>query len=258
MDHMEWLGNDLADIAVEKAGIARQGRPLIIGDTDVPQSLFDAARDIGAEVMQPGQNIATNQTGDSWAYRFGRHQYGELPLPGIAGAHQLKNAAAAICAVNCLESRLPVKEGIIKSAIANTRLVGRFEKVSEQPSIYLDVGHNPAASSALREILGSLSVKGSVIGVIALQKNREIEPFIQPLVDVISIWHVANMANGMGHEVANLAGSIIKMNPEAQVREHLKVVDALDHAQRDAGEYDCIMVFGSFYTVSEARAALHV
>jgi dihydrofolate synthase/folylpolyglutamate synthase len=258
MDHMEWLGNDLADIAIEKAGIARQGRPLIIGDTDMPQSLFDAARDIGAEVMQPGQNIANDQTGDSWAYHFGRHQYGDLPLPGIAGAHQLKNAAAAICAVNCLESRLPVKEGIIKSAIANTRLVGRFEKVSEQPPIYLDVGHNPAASSALREMLGCLGVEGNVVGVMALQKNREIEPFIQPLVDVISIWHVANMANGMGHEAVNLAGSITKMNPEAQVRQHVKIADAIGQAQQDADERSCIIVFGSFYTVSEARAALLV
>jgi len=258
MDHMEWLGNDIADIAVEKAGIARQGRPLIIGDAGIPQSLFDVAQDVGVEEIQLGRDIIVDQINDGWVYHFGNHEYSDLPCPGITGEHQLKNAAAAICAVNCLESRLPVNGSNIKTAIAGTRLAGRFEKVGELPLIYLDVGHNPAASLSLREMLDSLNIEGQIIALLALQKNREIEPVIQPLVDVIGRWHVADMKNGMGHQAVDLAEAITKVNPGGQVRKHLHIADALDLVLQDASELDCIIVFGSFYTVSEARAALHV
>jgi len=62
----------------------------------------------------------------------------------------------------------------------------------------------------------------------------------------------------MGHQAVDLAEAITKVNPGGQVRKHLHIADALDLVLQDASELDCIIVFGSFYTVSEARAALHV
>jgi len=258
MDHMEWLGNDVDKIAIEKAGIARQDKPLIVGDIDIPRTLFDVAGATGARVIQLGSDLKVDKTDQYWTYQCGDYQYSDVPIPGITGTHQLNNAASAICAVNCLESMLPVNEDTIKSAIANTHLTGRFETVSRQPCIIMDVGHNPASSSALREMLDGIGLKGRFIGVLALQKNREISPFIRPLADVFSIWHVAEMKNAMGHPAHDLATAIRNDDPAGEVYEHAYVAEAMRQAQQDVDEHDCIIVLGSFYTVSEARAALHV
>jgi len=191
----------------------------------------------------------------SWSYHCNDHQYHDIPYPGITGKHQLNNAASAICAVNCLESILPVNEDKIISAITNTSLAGRFEMVSEQPCIYLDVGHNPASSRVLRQILDGLCLEGRFIGVLALQKNREISPFIRPLIDVFSIWHVADMANSMGHSAECLANVIREDDPGGEVHEHVRIADAVNRALQDAGANDCIIILGHF--IQLAKQGLH-
>ncbi|RLC08500.1 MAG: bifunctional folylpolyglutamate synthase/dihydrofolate synthase, partial [Deltaproteobacteria bacterium] len=175
LDHMEWLGDNLQDIAIEKAGIARQGRPLIIADADTPSSLYDHASKLGAEQIRMNRDMKLDTNGTSWAYHCGLAHYTNLPLPGIAGVHQLNNAAAAICAVDCLQHKLTVNESSIKSAIANSRLPGRFEKVSDQPVVYLDVAHNPAAFTHLFEKIKKEYRGKKVHVLLGMAKDKDIE-----------------------------------------------------------------------------------
>lgn len=258
LDHTEWLGESLEEIALEKAGIARQGKPFIIADTDSPESLYQYADKIGAEQMRLGRDIKIKQEDENWSYEYSGTQYMELPLPGIQGTHQLCNAAAAVCAVNCLHSRLPVEEASIRSALAHTTLKGRFEKVAGAPAVYLDVAHNLASIVELRNMLQNLECPGKLIGVFAMQTNRKIEPLIEIMIDELECWHVADMANGAGHSAMKLSEVILKLRPAAHVQQHINISAALAEALQGADPGDCIIVFGSFYTVSEARAALHV
>ncbi|MCW8962868.1 MAG: bifunctional tetrahydrofolate synthase/dihydrofolate synthase [Gammaproteobacteria bacterium] len=258
MDHMEWLGDNLEDIAVEKAGIARKDRPLILADTDMPTSLYAQAQEIGAVEYRLGRDLVIALDKDSWDYSDSSKSYWHLPLPGLPGRHQLKNAAAAICAVNRLALRLPVDETAIRSALLNTGLAGRFEKIREHPDIYLDVAHNPAAAQALSRIIGSANAAGRWIAILALQRNRDPLAFITPLMDEISVWYVTEMSNGLGHSARTLADAITECRPGTPVRQIPKIDLAITDAQQDAGEQDHIIVLGSFFTVSEVRAALHV
>jgi len=258
MDHMEWLGDNLEDIAVEKAGIARKDRPLILADNDMPASLYAQARISGAQEIRLGQDIIITKARHGWQYSYSGHTYANLPFPAIPGDHQLKNAAAAICVIDCLASRLPVEEDSIHVALLKTRLVGRFEKIREHPDIYLDVAHNPAAAQALSMIIGSASTTGRWIAILALQRNRDPLAFITPLMDEISVWYVTEMSNGLGHSASTLADAITECRSGTPVRQIPNIDLAITDAQQDADEQDHIIVLGSFFTVSEVRAALHV
>lgn len=258
MDHMEWLGDSREKIAVEKAGIARSARPLILADTDMPVSLYAQAARIGAHGICLGQDIFIDKASGGWQYHYFDQTYTDLPFPGIPGEHQLKNAAAAICAVNCLESRLPVSESSICAALLNTRLSGRFEKVCSQPDIYLDVAHNPAAAQVLSQMIEKLNTSGRWIAILALQCNREPEPFLAPLLNIIDVWYVTGISGDLGHPTAKLAKAVREGRFDVPVRQMPHIREAIQDAAMIADNRDHVIVLGSFYAVSEARSALYV
>ena len=259
MDHMQWLGHDLAEIAVEKAAIARPGRPLIIADYDAPESLAVQVSRIGAKEIRLGKDFMVTANADSWVYQQGDVAYAGLPFPGLAGSHQLHNAAAAICAVNCLQTNLAVTTDDIRAAIANTRLAGRFEQHEDAPQVTLDVAHNPASAEALSSLLReTVDNTERWVAVFAMQQNREVGPFVEQLKDVICRWYVAPMQEEIGHSAAALSRAIINCQPDSQVEQCSSISIALRSAQRTLAAKQRIIVMGSFYTVSEARAALHV
>ena len=258
LDHTEWLGDTREQIAAEKVAIARKDRPLILADKDMPLSLLEQANRTGAKLFGLGQEFDVVDGDGSWHYRQANAGIDGLPVPGMAGDHQLNNAAAALCAVNLLQSRLSVAETDIRQALAVTRLAGRFEKVSEHPAIFLDVAHNPAAAGRLHDIIMQLPVSGKWHAILAIQANRDIIAFVEPLKTDINDWYVAGMLSGAGHTAIDLADTIRSVMPDANVYQESSIAQALDHACECASQEDRILVLGSFYTVSEARTSLHV
>jgi dihydrofolate synthase/folylpolyglutamate synthase len=258
LDHMEWLGDSREKIAIEKAGIARHGQPLILADEDMPESLHQQARQVGALELCLGRDFFIEKGRHGWDYRDATSSYDDLPLPVIPGDHQLNNAAAAICVTGCLQSSLPVEESSIRQGLVTSSLSGRFEQVDELPAIYCDVAHNPAASLALHQLMNDRPIKGRWIAVMALQRNREITTFVSPLLDNFASWHVTALANGMGHTPSDLADTIKANRSDAEVSVHSNLQGALKLARQQASIHDSIIIFGSFFIVSEARALLHV
>lgn len=258
MDHMEWLGNDLSAIAIEKAGIARQDRPLIIGDRDMPESLYEHARAIGAHDLRIDRDYTVQPQAGGWDYRSGLKSYDDLPMPCLAGSHQLNNAAAAIMAAECLHDVLPVTEACIRQGLSDVVLPGRFEQVATDPAIYLDVAHNPAAAIELHGILQGFKGRGRLIAVFAMQSSRQVKPFIEPMINDYNQWYVAPLANGLGHNASLLESVLEEQAGGASIFSCTSVSSAVQAAREGAGKDDIIVVFGSFYTVAEARAFMHV
>ena len=258
LDHTEWLGDTRERIAAEKVAIARKDKPLILADNDMPEPLYEHANQIGARLFRLGHEFDFVQADAGWQYQQGHGGFHDLPVPGIPGDHQFSNAAAAICAVDLLQSRLPVGEPDIRQALAATRLDGRFQRISKHPAIYTDVAHNPAAAETLHDLIMQHPAQGQWHAVLAIQSNRDIAAFIQPLKTDIDQWYVAGMLNGLGHSAKDLAGAIRSVMPGAHVYEGSSIAEALDHACHSARQQDSILVLGSFYTVSEARRSLHV
>lgn len=112
LDHTDWLGPTRETIGYEKAGIYRSwGKPAICADPEPPQSLIDHATTIGARLQLVGHDFAAivNKEGLEWTFqsRDGT-QIDGLPRPGLHGASQIGNAAAALAALGSLEAVLPV------------------------------------------------------------------------------------------------------------------------------------------------------
>lgn len=127
IDHVDWLGADRDSIGYEKAGIYRAGRPAICADPDPPPRLLDFAQSLGASLRRVGRDYHFSQQENSWRWQSDTAQFNDLPLPALAGVHQIGNAAAALAILDSLRDRLLVTAEAIRAGLTQTQLPGRFQ-----------------------------------------------------------------------------------------------------------------------------------
>ncbi|MBX2824253.1 MAG: bifunctional tetrahydrofolate synthase/dihydrofolate synthase [Gammaproteobacteria bacterium] len=263
IDHESWLGSDRNTIAAEKAAIARQGRPLIVAETDPPESLLAAAQTLQDNYWQVGVDYQYDMTGpgDNWQVRtpVREHNLASLSLPGV---HQFGNCAAAIAAIDALNHQLPVPASVISQTVTNVGVVGRLDRYTEGGvEILLDVAHNPAAARVLAYELDSLrstSAVSRVHAVFAVMADKDVAQIIAAVAPGVDTWHCGQLAVGRALSAEALA-SQLQTSGETDVFTYASVPDALQGA-RDLARHqpeaenrntDLVLVFGSFFTVSE-------
>ncbi len=254
LDHTDWLGPDRESIGREKAGIFRPGRPAVCADPAPPESIRQAAANLGVPLAVAGEDYRFETTGEAaWCWSMGERRIEDLPLPGIPGRHQLGNAAAVVTAcrlADCLE----VPDAALRDGLREVRLPGRFEVVGRSPQIVLDVAHNPAAATALAARLAEAPVAGVTYAVFAALEDKAVEDMVRAMQGVVAHWHVA----GLETEPRGLSlEALARRMPEGvEFTGRESVGEALGAAVSEAGEGDRIVVFGSFHTVAAARKAL--
>jgi len=121
IDHVEYLGADRESIGREKAGIFRPGRPAVIAEPDPPQSVMQAA----GEKLFLGKDFGYVAEANQWTYWGPGGRRASLAYPALRGKVQLRNAAAALCALDALE--LPITMQEIRRGLAEVVLTGRFQ-----------------------------------------------------------------------------------------------------------------------------------
>jgi dihydrofolate synthase/folylpolyglutamate synthase len=256
LDHMDYLGPTRADIAYEKAGIFRAGRPVVCAEPDPPATLIDHARAIAAPLMQIGRDFGYVAGDRQWRYWGpGGDRYG-LPNPALRGAYQLANAAAALAIVGLLQDRLHVGAGAIRDGLCAVSLPGRFQVLPGRPAIVLDVAHNPHAARVLAATLGTMGYFPATIAVFGMLADKDIRGVIDAVEARIDAWFVASLPGPRGGAAdairAELTGAGIA--PSA-IRTFDDIDSAFAAARGGADEADRIVVFGSFLTVAAALAA---
>ena len=251
LDHQEFLGNTRESIGFEKAGVYRTSVPAICGDANPPLSLVTFAHEVKANFKRVHHDFDFTLDGvDSWRYSAGEVTY-QLPTPALKGAYQLSNAACAVCAVDSLQSRLPVTPAHIASAMRQVSLAGRFQTVSTSPHVILDVAHNPHAARALAANLNaSRTPQGQTIAVFAMLADKDIQGVVQAVKDEIDLWYIAGIDNVRGASAEDLAAIVSEIDPHAKFKTFQNANIAYQQACIDVGENDKILVFGSFYTVA--------
>ncbi|CAG0991197.1 dihydrofolate synthase / folylpolyglutamate synthase [Methylophilaceae bacterium] len=255
LDHMDYLGDSRESIAFEKAGIFRPGMPAICGDADPPHTLTASAEKIGADIKLSGRDFQFRQGEDCWDY-LGAEVIADLPLPALTGDFQLNNAACVLAALESMMPLLPVSKASIMAGLASVKLAGRFQKVSRQPLVILDVAHNPQAARVLAENLRRLGQSGRTMAVFGMLADKDIAGVIAPLYGEVDAWYVAGVENARGASAAQLHALLLAHDVNANVRSCSSLVAAYHQACRDAGKNDKIIIFGSFFTVSEVMQAL--
>lgn len=256
IDHVEFLGTTRDAIAIEKAGIMRRGRPAVCSDPQVPQSLVDAAAAHGAVLALLGQSFHFAAHGTHWTWWSGDTVLEELPLPGLSGAYQLRNAAGVLKAVQCLDARLPVSAAQLAQGLAATRLPGRFQRIAGEVELVLDVAHNAQAVDTFVATLLTLPAVPATHVVLGMLNTKDHASVMRSLNRVVDHWHLATISARHGASSAALEQIARKLSPRRPVDCHDSVAAALAGARRAARAGDRILVVGSFITVGEVLASL--
>ncbi len=253
IDHVEYLGSEREQIGWEKAHIMRNGRPVVLGERTPPASILDYAEKIEAKVTRLGKDFGFElNESHSWNYIGKSVSYRSLPLPSLAGKHQLINSATALAALEAVGDRLPLAVSHIRQGLLSTDLKGRMQIMPEQPVIVLDVAHNPSSAQILADGLLDMGYFPRTVGIFGIMADKDIRGVVQALSDRIDLWLTVpldSLRSSIPQETARL---IRDMGGQAEVCD--SVAQALSHAKDNLSKRDRMVLFGSFLTVSQYMA----
>lgn len=259
LDHCDWLGRDRESIGREKAGILRAGRPAIFGAREMPASIGEHARQIGADLQQLGRDFDWVKVGQRWNWRGRTGEQNDLPAPALHGDIQYNNAAAVLAALAALEPRLRVPRSAIERGLLTVTLPGRFQVVRRtrpRPIEWiLDVAHNPAAARALAAQLAAREHGRRTIAVCGVLGDKDVEGIATELRSSFDAWVIVGLHGGRALAPEALAARVqaVGANVAAVAAD---VVAGCRAAEALAQPGDRVVVFGSFLTVGAALAML--
>jgi dihydrofolate synthase/folylpolyglutamate synthase len=176
LDHTVFLGNTVAEVAGQKAGIIKKGIPVVIGP--LPVKAFNVVCDVSKQKNSPlsiyGEQFVMENDVFNGSKTF--HLSGRK----MKGAHQGVNAAVAIEAL--LEASIPLTESLVAKAVSTAQLAHRFQEIS--PGVFMDGAHNPAAAKVLADTIRSEFPGEKVDFVIGMLKGKDIEKTLNELIPV--------------------------------------------------------------------------
>ncbi|MFT3717572.1 bifunctional tetrahydrofolate synthase/dihydrofolate synthase [Pseudorhodoferax sp.] len=252
LDHMEFLGPDREAIGREKAGIMRPGRPAIVSDPMPPASVLQHARDIGADLWRSGVDFRFSGDQQQWSWAGRGKRYSGLAYPALRGANQLVNAAGVLAALTALRDRLPVPAQAVRAGLALVELPGRFQIVPGQPTLVLDVAHNPHAAAALAANLDAMGFFPDTHAVFGAMGDKDLDGILRRMAPVVDHWYFCDLP---GPRAARAADLLARWQALNTTRKDVTAaacdgpMAALQTALSQADPADRILVFGSFLTV---------
>ncbi|GHA00748.1 bifunctional folylpolyglutamate synthase/dihydrofolate synthase [Arenicella chitinivorans] len=258
IDHTAWLGNTVEEIAVEKAGIARPGKPCVIGMIDPPTTLLTSCAEIGAACHRHGLAYQIiEQPSQSWNLITPERGLHDLPLPFGQSGMQLQNAAAVVYACLLLNPVLPVSEAQLRDGLTQARIYGRCQLVQEKPAIVVDVAHNVASVARLHDFLMQHSISGRVIAVCGMLKDKQIELSLEHIHKLVDVWHLGSINNPRGASSQQLAATLAQLGADtASLHAYESPLVAFEAAKATLTVDDLLVVFGSFFVAGDILRVL--
>jgi dihydrofolate synthase/folylpolyglutamate synthase len=247
LDHEEYLGSALADIACEKAGIFRAGQRAVLGASGEPE----AAPILVAEAR--ARSVASLAVVDEASIAA---VPGSL---GLAGAHQRRNAACALAIADAVEAHLgrPLSDGARARGLALCRLPGRLEQIADAPLVVVDGAHNPQAAATIAGELRALHPGAHRrVLVLGISRGKNAGGIAGPLCRDVDQVVATRAASDRAIEPAELAAAVRAVAPGLPVVEAPDCAAALTLARDLAGPGGAVLVAGSLFLAGEARQIL--
>ncbi|MDD2926827.1 bifunctional tetrahydrofolate synthase/dihydrofolate synthase [Rhodoferax sp.] len=251
LDHMALLGQDREAIGYEKAGIMRTGKPAVVSDPLPPQSVLDRALEVGADLWRVGVDFNVSGDKQQWNWAGRGRRYSGLAYPALRGANQLVNAGGVLAALTALRERLPITAQAVRLGLSMVELPGRFQIVPGQPTLVLDVAHNPHALAALTANLDAMGFFPTTHAVFGAMADKDLAPMLARINPLIDKWYFTDLPTPRAAPAEDLARLWQAQNTRKDVSASLYAdpSSALQAALAAADPADRIVVFGSFYTV---------
>lgn len=208
LDHMELLGPDRESIGREKAGIMRAGRPVIVSDPVPPQSVIDHAAEIGADLWRFGKDFNYDGDKQQWGWAGRGRRYAGLAYPALRGANQLMNASGVLAAYEAIRGKLPVTAQAVRTGLSMVELPGRFQIVPGQPTLVLDVAHNPHSVAALTANLDAMGYFPTTHAVFGAMADKDWEPMLTKVGPLVDRWYFTDLPTPRADSAENLKAKL--------------------------------------------------
>jgi dihydrofolate synthase/folylpolyglutamate synthase len=254
LDHQDLLGATRAEIAREKAGIMRPGKPAVCSDPDAPPTLAAMAAATGCPLRRLGVDFHFECHSDSWDWWNAEQQWLALPSPALAGPHQYRNAAGVLQAVVDFTA-LPIAEPAIRQGLRTMHVPGRFQLIPGAIEYRLDVAHNPAAAQVLAETARAGRPVGKTHVIFGIMADKDSHGFIATLDPVVDEWHIVTLPGTRAATASNLAVACRRLPGQRKsisTYESMAAACAAVASRTKPG--DRVIVTGSHYAVSEFLA----
>jgi dihydrofolate synthase/folylpolyglutamate synthase len=257
MEHRDYLGNTLAQITREKAGIIKQRTPVVtaVKQKQAQSVVQRVAHKKSAPVFMLGKDftVRRNRTG-YFSYYGIENTWHDLQTP-LLGHYQVQNAALALAAselLNKLKAEISFKS--IKNGLTKTRWPGRLEIVSDKPLVILDGAHNLIAARNLSKFLAANLVNRRIILVVGILDDKPYESMLKSLLPVCSRAIITRAKTDRALPPQKLYATAKKIISD--VTTVADVAKAAKHAIETAGPDDVVCIAGSLYVVGEAKEAI--
>ncbi len=256
LDHCDWLGNTIPEIAFEKAGIYRGGRPAVYGDRqEAPETLLGHADSVGAEFIWAGRDYDWEDCGPDWSWYGRRRRLDRLPKPALAGEFQLANAAGALALLEAAGLDRALDVSTASKALLDVDLPARMQRVRNEREWVFDVAHNPAAAAALAETLQASRAEASeTVAIIGMLNDKDVDSVVLHLCPAVDVWIAITPDSGRAVPAAELARRVSNLSDKpCMIADSAAAVDYASSMSADDGR---IIVTGSFFTVGPVQRAL--
>jgi dihydrofolate synthase / folylpolyglutamate synthase len=262
MDHEQYLGNTIEQIAAEKAAIIRPGVRAVIGEQDprALQVILDRCKETNVEPVQtalmPSVAEASAEGRFCVTFQTKENVYERVWL-GLLGQHQSQNAATAICVAEILnESGYQISREAIREGVGNARHPGRLELIPGTPSFLLDGAHNPAGALALKRYLDDYARRPLtlIFGAMRDKQLLQMAGILFPIADLVVLTEIDDPRSSTAENLATIATNV----GVRRVVTTSSSNEALQKAIAETGSSGLICITGSLYLIGELRPRLNL
>lgn len=258
LEHKSYLGNTLAAIAGEKAGIIKAETPLVtaVSQPAARRVILDRARKLNSPVLMKGRDFRYRRMDAGYFSYYGPHRTWRQLKIGLRGTHQIENASLvlATCETMVQTGRIKLSDDAIRRGLGRTLWPGRLEVVSDKPMVILDGAHNLMAARKLAEYLRDRFPDRRITLVIGVLDDKACEPILKDLIAPSRHVVVTQPVIDRAIPAADLAAVAGRYSDSIEIIPD--VGHALEQALKRSGDNDVVCVAGSLYVVGEAKTAL--
>jgi len=252
IDHQDFLGDTIEEIAREKSGICRPNKHSVLNFENIPKSMIKELNKINASLSILNVDYSYKSTTKSYDYKSNNISMDKLPVPSLKGNSQLTNLAGCLRAIDLLQNKLPVTLDAIQEGIKDTRIEGRLQILSKEPYIVADVAHNADAAINLFKFFRTTKQGGKVYAVFSILKSKDIKEVLLPFVDVVDEWFVSEINDAGTQKIEVIVSSLKTYNKKVVINKFYTLNQAYKNAYKKCDLNDNIIIYGSFFTVSES------
>ncbi|HJL81599.1 MAG TPA: folylpolyglutamate synthase/dihydrofolate synthase family protein [Gammaproteobacteria bacterium] len=252
LDHQNWLGNTIDEIAKEKAGIISPGVPCIFGDTPVPSIIQTVADSEGSDLYVWNSDFFLLDNGDSFQWKGRNTEIDSIIMPSHWGPGECNNLALSLTSIEIMDSELLPSAKELNHLLSNFSVPGRFEIIEQKQTWILDVAHNPHAAKNLKKKLESLNSCKKITVILSMMQDKDVIGFVKILDDLVEQWIVCEMDTPRSHSAHALQKKLIDYGI-TNVSAESGLIEAFSNIKIRTEKNDRILITGSFEIVGPAK-----